>query len=220
MHQTPKVLTDALFEYYGGNISNSSIGQRKAAYVIAELAAEQDLGTFLLPTTVTGTYMYQDELMLEHAYVHRVSNVQVKAFDNDVIFTITGTSNWYMNIRDAEYGIIDFGLLLSYCGCCPEPPYQVDVVYEAGIPSGTIYSPPFMAALVTYADIELNELIGYGNEGAGDIGIMEFKNQDYSEKRMALLRTAYGNSPRANHAHQLLTSLRKYRYVGLGQPVR
>jgi hypothetical protein len=70
-------------------------------------------------------------------------------------------------------------------------------------------------ALVTYADIILQEMIGYGNEAPGDVGVQEYANQEYREKRVGLIRTSFGTSARANFAHRMLSRLRKYRWCGL-----
>ncbi len=70
-------------------------------------------------------------------------------------------------------------------------------------------------ALSTYATIVINEIVGYGNEASGDVGIEEFSNQQYKEKRRGLLNTVFGDSPKARWAWRQLARLRKYRYVGL-----
>jgi hypothetical protein len=94
-------------------------------------------------------------------------------------------------------------------------PYRIDVVYNVGFSSGTSHQPKVLMALTTYASIIMNEFLGYGNEAPGDIGVQEFSNQQYSEKRVKLINTVFGASPRAQFAHRLLTSLRKRRYVNL-----
>ncbi|GAG89388.1 unnamed protein product, partial [marine sediment metagenome] len=59
------------------------------------------------------------------------------------------------------------------------------------------------------------EFVGYGNEGPGDVGIVEFSNQQYKEKRRGLLNTVFGDSPKAKWAWRQLTRLRKRRHVSL-----
>jgi hypothetical protein len=96
-----------------------------------------------------------------------------------------------------------------------ESPYKLRVVYEAGLPSGTSYQPHVLLALTTMAGVFLNEIIGFGNEGDGDVGIEKFRNQQYSEERKFLLRTTFGASAKAQFVWKLLGSLRRYRQVGL-----
>ena len=93
--------------------------------------------------------------------------------------------------------------------------YNVQIVYTAGLPSGTSFRSDVLLALTTYADIVINEITGYGNEAPGDIGVQDFSNQQYRESRVQLLRTQFGTSARAQFASKLLTSLRKMRYVGI-----
>jgi hypothetical protein len=69
--------------------------------------------------------------------------------------------------------------------------------------------------LTTYADIILNEIQGYGNEAPGDIGVTDYRNQQYSESRVALIRTAFGTSARAQFVHRLFIKFRHHRWVGL-----
>jgi hypothetical protein len=71
-----------------------------------------------------------------------------------------------------------------------------------------------MLGLCTYADLILNEIVGWGNEGAGDVGISEFSNQQYRELRR-IKNTNFGSSPRAIFANRMLQKLRRYRYVGM-----
>ncbi len=75
--------------------------------------------------------------------------------------------------------------------------------------------PNFLLALTTYSQIILNEVLGYGNEAPGDIGVEDYQNMGYRENRMALFRTVYGSSPKALFAHRLLNDLRLYRQVGM-----
>lgn len=219
VQQSPIVLTDKLFELYGGTIANSSQGQRQAAYTIAEEAVQSDLGTFLLPTVVTGTYEYRSEIELDHAFVRSVRMAWITGFDERIVLTISGTGNQYMSLQDGDYGIVDMGMACYVAGYY-ETPYQAHIVYEAGFPSGTTYTPNMLLALTTVAQLELNEIIGYGNEAPGDMGVKEYSNQEYSEKRVAMFQTAMGTSAKAQFAHRLLSKYRRYRKVGMGRPIR
>ena len=217
------ILTDNIFVAYGGHTGNATAAQRGAAYLLAEIAAWKDLDTFLLPVIVTGTYVFTNNilskgLMLENAYVHRVYVTKFIDFDETIYWTQSNTGNDYVAIRDDTYGILDINYVLSSCHCATSSrpyPYKIQVVYQAGLPTGTASRPDVLMALTTYADVMLQEMIGYGNEAPGDIGVQEYANQEYREKRINLLRTSYGSSARANLAHRLLSGLRKYRWCGL-----
>lgn len=215
---SPQILTDVIFTNYGGHTDNTSAGQRQAAFVIAEEALSRDLSTYFVNTRVTGSYLYGSEIIpLDHAYINAIILTRFVDFDNSIHCTVTGTSNWHLNIRDDERGILEINSLYShYCPCnYGYVPYKVEVVYETGLVSGTSYTPNILLALTTYADIILNEIIGFGNEGPGDVGVTQFSNQQYSETRMKFFNTAYGNSARAQFVHGLLKRWRKYRRVGI-----
>ena len=118
-----------------------------------------------------------------------------------------GTANDDVTLLSDEYGTAIIG--------CSIYPFKAEFTYEAGLPSGTSYHPDILLGLTTYADIILNEIIGYGNEAPGDIGVQNYKNQQYTESRVELIRTTFGTSARAQFVHKLFTKLRKHRQVGL-----
>lgn len=217
-YSTPLVITDKIFTEYGGHVDNTMLSQRQAAYFIGEEAVSRDLNTFLANTIITGSFPYTSEVIhLNHAFINKIVLVRFIDFDNSIYYTVSGTSNWYINLRDPDRGVLDINSL--YMHYCPPMygyvPYKVDVVYETGLVSGTVYQPNFLLALTTYADIVLNEIVGYGNEAPGDVGVTQFSNQQYQEQRMAMFNTAYGNSARAQFAHKLLTRYRKHTRVGI-----
>jgi hypothetical protein len=217
------ILNDASFVSYGGHTGNSTAAQRNMAYLLSEIAATKDLDTFLLPVIITGTYVFtnhilQHGLLLDYGYIHQVYVTNFIDFDETVYWSQAGTGNDYVAIQNDTFGILDINYILSSCNCATASrplPYKVQVVYKSGFPTGTSTRPDVLMALTTYADLMLQEMIGYGNEAPGDIGVQEYANQEYREKRIGLLRTSFGTSARANLAHRLLTGLRKYRWCGL-----
>lgn len=214
------LLTDEIFSAYGGHTDNTSDKQRNAAYWIAERQATEDLETYLLPTIVTGTYLFNPAdrfLTLDHCWIRRVINTRFLDTEETCYWEQAGTDNIYLSLRDAERGLVDIHWLLGQCNCTAHSqyPYQIQEVYEAGFTSGTSYRADILLALTTYADIILNEIIGYGNEASGDIGIQRFSNQSYTEERVKLIQTSFGSSPRAHFVKKLLEKYRRKRYVGL-----
>ena len=215
----PVVLVDSIFEDYGGDVTKGTSKQRKIAFRLAEMVATEDLNTLLVATTTTGTYYppFISPIITEYTYVNQVILTRFIDNEEEIYWTVSGTANVYVSLRDGERGIIDIHSVISNCNCHSSPyqyPYQVQVVYNAGLPSGTVYQPDVLLALTTYADIMLNEIVGYGNEGAGDVGIERFQSQGYAEARR-IKNTSFGASPRANMASRLLKRLKKLRYVGL-----
>jgi hypothetical protein len=88
-------------------------------------------------------------------------------------------------------------------------------VYTAGLPTGTANQPDMLMALTEYAKIGINEMIGFGNEAPGDIGVQDFQNQQYREMRVKLLRTSFGTSAKAQFIDRLLSKYKQRRWVGL-----
>jgi hypothetical protein len=209
----PIILTDPIFFDYGGHRGSSSPEQRQAAYWIAERTASEDINTYLLPTIVTGSYIYNPlrDIILEHGYINQIIETRFIDKEENIYFTVSGINNVYVGLKDDERGVV---VVVSNWFNLGEL-YKNQIIYNAGLPSGTSFRPDILLGLTTYADIILNEIQGYGNEAPGDIGVTDYRNQGYSESRVALIRTAFGTSARAQFVHKLFTKLRHYRWVGL-----
>lgn len=230
-YTSPQVLTDDIFVMYGGGTGSYTVAQRQAAYLIAEKAMARNLSAFAPITTVTGTYAYPfstshpgRELDLWWKYVQNVTQIKFIDTRETKYYTINGTANVHVGLRDREYGILDLFTIAGNCNCLPYfnyynvaslTPYQVEVVYEAGLPTGTYTSADYLVALTTVADIMLNEFGGCGSESSPFTGITEFRNQQYSEKRMGLYMTSLGATPKAMFAYNLVQDLQRHRRVGL-----
>lgn len=217
---TPIILTDAIFTAYGGHTGSTTQAQRNAAYQMAEMMATADVGALLLPTVVTGTYMpnLMHECVLDYGHINSINLVRFIDEKDTIYWTQAGTDNYYVSIRgNGQIGIVDIDYLVAHCNCCTRGvmPYKVQVIYNSGLQSGTTYQPNHLLGLTIYAEITLNEIIGYGNESPGDIGVQEFSNQQYKESRIPLLRTQFGTSARAQLASKLFTDVRGYRFVGM-----
>jgi hypothetical protein len=214
------ILDDTTFTAYGGDSTLGIAAQRAACYWLAEKKVSENLNTFLKPVTVTGTFAQVGaSIILDHAYINYVTTVRFIDTEEVIYFTASGTASEYFSLRNDVYGILDIHYLVAHCSVCHSHgalnyPYQVQVVYNAGMPTGTSIMPDVLLALTTYAKLMLNEIIGYGNEAPGDVGIEEFSSQQYREVRR-IQNTDFGNSPQAIFANRLLRGLRKHRYVGM-----
>jgi len=166
----------------------------------------------LLPTTVTGTFLYTNSLdfILEHGYINSLIETRFIDKTGYTYYTQAGVNNVYVGIQDDYRGLVR---LTSWA--YDYELYKIQFVYNAGLPSGTSFRPDVLLGLTTYADIVLNEIQGYGNETPGDVGVQDFRNINYAETRVALMRTVFGTSARAQFAYNLFTKLRKRRWVGL-----
>jgi len=219
-YSTPIILTDEIYSDYGGQLDNTTDSQRDAAYLISEMQLSSELETYLLPTIVTGTYLYNplDKfLILEHSHVQRIIRTRFIDIEEYTYWSQAGTDNIYLSLRDGERGLVDIHSILGNYSCNHSYmyPYKIEEVYEAGLPTGTANKPDILLALTTYANIVLNEIIGYGNESSGDIGVQQFSNQNYSEARVKLLRTSFGTSARAQFIKKLIGKYIRKRWIQL-----
>ena len=215
----PSILTDSIFVAYGGHTGTATAMQCQAAYSIAEAQAAQEIGTFVSPTTVTGTYTWppmMQPLKLEHDRLVSVGGVTAiheagcDCADDSV--EIAGCA-W---ILDADNGVVDLRACgntikasCAGCGCGGEMgmPKQVRIVYTAGLPAAAAADPRLLLGLTTAADLALEQIIDpSGAEGGpGDPGVQSFGAQGYSETRTNLKMTAFGSSARANYAARMLS---------------
>ncbi len=213
------ILTDDIFSVHSnGSLTGTASGIKQAAYWMAEAKISEGINSFLLPTIVTGTYDYSSQIILDYTWVDTIYLTRFIDFEGNVYHTIEGTANIYLSLDDDERGLVDLAYAVGNCACHTHAnpyPYKVQMVYRAGLPSGVSFRPDMLVALSTYATIAMNELIGYGNEAPGDIGVQEFANQEYKEKRVKLMNTVFGNSPQAMWIRRNLTRFIRHRYVRL-----
>ena len=217
---TPIILNDSIYTQYGGQTGTSSAAQRTAGYLIAEKRVTNYIGTFLLPTIVTGTYAYvpNNFIVTDYGYVHRVLSATLKSVSSLSSCELSSKDGCVFIFQDT-FGYLNFSCVQSQCNCAGwEMPYQYQIAYEAGLPTGTASQPDVLLALTIIAQETLNEMAyPNANETPGARGIEQWSSLDYSEKRKPLKRTALGQSARANFAAELLDgAVKKARpYIGL-----
>ncbi len=203
-HQTALILNDQIFVENGGQTGTWTATQRQNAYRIAEHQATNYIGTFLLPTVVTGTWGYASRIVTDYGYVHQIFSANLLTINNLVTSVLTSNTG-YAWIKEDTFGYVDVLGLLGYCGCFTGIPYQVQIPYQAGLPTGVANQPAILLALTMAAQISLNEMIFPSqNESTGDIGIESYSSLDYSEKRVKARRTVFGTSAKAEKVANLL----------------
>lgn len=213
---TPQILTEQIFVNYRGDTGTMSAFELQAAFIAAEEQVSEFLDTFLVPTVITGSYQTHGNLRIltDYAYINSVDAVTLYQKKNDTSCTYL-TENGCAYVVADEHGLLDIsGVVNCACGSFVSPS-RVDLVLNVGLASGTVYNPFFLLALKTQAQIHVNEIRRWGNESTGDIGVTEFDNQEYQEKRMSLVSTALGNSAISNYVRNLLSRYQVRRYVGL-----
>ena len=209
----PTTLTDQIFLLYGGQTGTSNDSMRQVAYELAEEQMVEYINSFLLPTTTTGTYFWKggNPILLDYGWVNHVSLVTISSVNSRNSFAVDTVTGCHALRSDGQYGYLDIGYLVNCSGCnhILGLPYNIQVVYESGLQTGTAHQSSMLQALTLAAQINLNEIdVSLSNEGTADIGITDFSNQKYSETRMKLGNTVFGNSPVANRIARLV---RKYR---------
>lgn len=211
IYNTPQVLTDDIFLLYGGQTGTSSPAQREVAYTLAEEQMVEYINSYITPTVVTGTYLWRghNPLELDYGWIISVSQVSLNSVKAEcTISTATGCHA----VRNAQYGYLDVGYLAN-CGGCSGivglPPYNVTVVYESGLATGTYNSKSMLMALTLAAQLNLNEIdVSLSNESFADGAIEFFINQRYHEKRLKNYHTAFGNSALAKRIALLARKFR------------
>lgn len=225
-HLAPVILTDDMFLEYNPNIiATGTTTQRNAAYVMAEQQMMQHLQTFLIPTTVTGSFLWplpSERIRLDHGFVSSIDRIVVTSLDNTCDCDLT--ENEACAIIRSGWGLIDAMVISSAvkagCGGCGAHGgyYQALVTYTAGFPTGTSSQDVGLhMGLSKIAEVNLNEIIDPGaNEGGpGDPGIQAWSSLGYSETRQPLVAYSFGSGPIANYVARIVRHLKKRRPLRL-----
>lgn len=237
----PIILTDAIYLAYGGRTGTFSAAQLQSSYWLAEMQVSKHIGTLLLPTIVTGTFPYtgQKRIATDYGYVSNILDVNILSVNGFSISCDLISNKGCVFIYEDTFGYLDVRQVLTssnlgYPAVYPlaypifplfnpytfTNPYQFQITYQAGLPTGTANMPGILEALVILAQMDLNEKDPGNagmNEGVGTVGITEFADvgtRGYREVRKQgdLKRTIFGSSPKANYAARLIdATIRKAR---------
>jgi hypothetical protein len=217
-HLSPVILSDDLFFLYRPDcmVTGTAV-LRNAAYISAEQKMIQSLGTFLSPTTVTGSYVPTgNPLVLEYDRIISINGVTYQDLEGDCTCVLDPEAG--CGLIRGGYGYIDVirtSALAGRCGCHGSfGAYRVDVSFTAGIPTGTAANDANLhIALAMAAELELKEILDPGalEGGAGDPGVQSFSTEGYSETRVKLRNTPFGSSALANHIQNRVSHLRRKR---------
>jgi len=227
-HLSPVILSDAIFFAVNPTaIETGTVSQRQMAYLIAEQQMMKHLSTFLVPTTVTGSYLWPvpyAPIELGYTHVQSINRLVATSFDDSCSCDVTENAGC-ASIRDNGQGYIDLRITAaayrSKCGCSPGGLYQAIVTFTAGLPTGVASGDLGLhAALGMLAFMHLGEIINPGvNEGGiGAPGIQSWSADGYSETRVNSSRwmyTVFGMSARAQYIAQLVRHLKLYRAMRL-----
>lgn len=152
IHYYPRLtgtyMSDELFINAGQFTGTSTVIQRQFAYGMAESSLEQEIGTFVSPTTITGTYPFvapNKVLDLGAGKLISVNSVTFyEKYSNGVDRLISGTARVvdYNN----SYVMVDVSTNdNSSCGGCAGQNngiYKVDISFTAGYQTGQMVNNP------------------------------------------------------------------------------
>lgn len=207
----PIILTDQIYANYREYSASGTVYQRQAAYLMAEMQVSLELGTFLLPTNITGTYNYKDDLIqLRWGYVNSIDSVliynvkcQCELVENEACALVYEPDYGYIRVIPKWWG--------NFCGCGSYGvPFQAQVTYNAGLPTGMCSNPMLLSALAEAAYINLNQMVdANANEGGdGNPGVQQWSSISHSESRVkeSVGNSIFGTSPLSNHIKNMLSA--------------
>lgn len=215
-HLSPVILTDDLFDTFVPALTTTpTTPQKTAAYLVAEQQMVQGLMTPLIPTQVSGTFAFPfpyATIKLPHIYVRSLDSVVAYGPDGGCNCDVTdlqacGRIRNYIGWIDTR---VIAGFYGSACGRGIKPEYY-DITYTAGLTTGTAADDARLhMSLSMLARIQLLEMTDPGalEGGGGDAGVQSYSTLGYSETRVKLKRTPFGNSAIANKAWDLVRHLR------------
>lgn len=224
VHLAPVILTDALYFLNvpaDQSFCTGTAVQRQVAYLAAEQLIIQEIGAPLLPTVITGTWMWPElhasnTIVLPHKWLSSVGRVNVLYGGGTGVCGLQSTEGCF-RIRD-EIGYIDTHCVAnacsSQCGGGIADLYQVQITYTAGLPTGIAASDTSLhMALSIVAEEVLKEIVDPGANpgGPGAPGVTNWSSLGYSEtpNPASLLMTAMGASGRMNFAARLIKHLKR-----------
>lgn len=227
VHLSPVILSDSMFfEMLPTLVTTGTSTERQIAYLLAEQQMMQHLQTFLIPTFVTGTYLWprpRKSIRLDHCYVRTINRIRVTSFSGECDCTLD--ENDACAVIRNTWGLIDARVtayaVRARCGACASGVfYQAVVTYEAGLSTGTSSQDKGLhMALAKVAEINLIELIdpGAAEGGPGDPTIESWSSVGYSQKRKSedVIIYPWGGSPNANLAGRLVKHLKRIRPLRL-----
>lgn len=196
----PIILDDDKFVSHGGQTGTTTPAMRSAAYLIAEQQMTGYIGTFLLPTVVTGSMNYFSapvgSIPTDYGYVSKLLWVRVLDPQDKELYVLSGTYS-FGTIADDTFGYLFIENLYHHWNCSNQP-FRFQYAYEAGLPTGTASQPGMLVALTGAAQLVINELLPVSaNETTGDAGVTDFTSLQYSETRKKWKNTAFGSSAKS-----------------------
>jgi hypothetical protein len=163
------ILTDQIFVDFGYFTGTSTYLQRQAAYSIAEAQVEQEIGTFLIPKTISAEFSFNNIGKLLTSPVGQVisinSIIYYEKWSNGVERLISGTS-FLLDSINGYFQAVPSALDNGVCNGCSgqnQGIYKTIASITAGYSTGvTVTNPTIQLALAMTADIILKQMYDEG----------------------------------------------------------
>lgn len=222
----PQFLTESIFTTNGFFTGTANTSQINQAFALAEWQVQREIGTYLLPVTVTGNFTWPKENWVLQTPTTRLISIDSvvlhQAYSNGIDRLISGTAdiidydNGYFRVRPSIYD-------QSVCEGCgtviPQDIYRADIAYTSGFVSGTISAMPnVQLALCLAADITLNMFMdrGMSQEYMDFVTTFQIGRSIQTNVSKFAMTTPFGNSQRAQYIRELLRGIKIERAGKLG----
>lgn len=221
IHYVPRLasiyMDDATFVNAGQFTGTSTVFMRNLAYGMAESSLEQEIGTFVSPTTITGSYPFVSPNKVLDLGVGKLISVNSVTFSerytNNSDRLISGTArvidpaNGYIMINVSDNDV-------SSCNGCGSPSnvgiYKVDISFTAGYQTGQmVNNPTLIIPLALTSTMYLNQLMDEGIGSEDQIGVSTTQiGRSITTRVTKFMRDgALGNSVRANWIRSMVRPL-------------
>lgn len=210
---TTPYMTDAMYVSLGGLTGTSTALQRNYAYRMAEGQVSQEIGTYITPTTVTGSYPHVAPNVLLDLGIGKINSVDSvvlhERWTNGVERFISGTPYIY----DVDNGYIAIQISpndnSSCVGCTgyAENIYKAEIAFTAGYSTGVIVgNPDIELALKMATDLVLRMMDdeGIGQEAWTAFTTIQIGRFIQTVNNKYLKNTSFGISHKAQFISNIL----------------
>lgn len=209
---TPQYMNVPTFVNYGFFTGTASQTMLDAAFSIAENQVARECGTFLAPTTFTGTFSedFSKTIISPVGKVISINSVVFnEAYTNSVDRLISGTARIldYYNGYFAMWPSPDDVSVCNGCGdVSVQGIYRADVSITAGYATGVALTPMTILATCLAADIALQQMMdrGMAVEFETFQSTIQVGRSILSSLSKYVMETPFGYSSRAGYIRTLL----------------
>lgn len=223
---TSPYMTDALFVAYGGFTGTSTVFMRNASYAIAEAMLEEEIGTFIIPKVITGSFpnVIPNTVIVSPAgMINSIESVVLHERWSDGSERLISGTAYIMDYYSGFFMIDASPNDNSRCvGCTGETQnvYKATIAINAGYATGSIVgNRQIELALALISDIVLKQMYdeGIGQEFWGFVRTSQVGRTITTWSEKFHMDTVFGNSHKAQFIKNLLKNYKIVRANKLGR---